>query len=163
MQPITPCLWFDGKAEEAANFYISVFRNSRIMSVARYGDAGPGPKGAAMIVNFQLEGQDFLALNGGPQYTFTPAISFLRTCETQREIDDLWTKLTGGGQESQCGWLTDKFGVSWQIVPSVLSKLMQDKDPARSKRVMESMLTMRKLDIKRLQDAANDPLARQRR
>ena len=114
-----------------------------------------------MIVTFQLEGQDFLALNGGPQYTFTPAISFLKTCETQREIDDLWTKLTAGGQESQCGWLTDKFGVSWQIVPAVLSKLMQDKDPARSKRVMETMLTMRKMDIKRLQAAANERVSGQ--
>jgi predicted 3-demethylubiquinone-9 3-methyltransferase (glyoxalase superfamily) len=153
MQPLTPCLWFDGKAEEAANFYVSVFRNSKIVSMARFGDAGPGPKGTVMMVSFQLEGQDFLALNAGPQYTFTPAISFLKTCETQREIDDLWTKLTAGGEENQCGWLTDKFGVSWQIVPSILNKLMQD--PGRSKRTMETMLTMRKLDIKRLQGAVN--------
>ena len=127
MQKITPFLWFDGKAEEAANFYTSIFKNSKILTIARYGEAGPGPKGSVMAATFQLEGQEFIALNGGPQYTFTPAISLLVNCETQAEVDGLWAKLTsGGGKEVQCGWLQDKFGLSWQIVPKAFFELMQD-------------------------------------
>ena len=153
MQKITPFLWFDGKAEEAANLYTSIFKNSKILSISRYGDAGPGPKGTAMVVAFQLEGQEFLALNGGPQFLFTEAISFVVNCETQAEIDEKWEKLSAGGRTDKCGWLKDKFGVSWQIVPTVLGKLLQDKDATKSQRVMKVMLQMEKLDIKRLRDA----------
>jgi len=153
MQKITPFLWFDGRAEEAANFYVSLFKNSRVLSVTRYGDAGPGPKGTVMIATFQLDGQRFFALNGGPQFTFSPAISFLVNCETQEEVDELWEKLSEGGERNQCGWLKDKYGLSWQIVPSVLGELMQDKDAEKSKRVMKAMLQMDKLDIKRLKQA----------
>ena len=154
MQKITPFLWFDSQAEEAAQHYVSIFRNSKILSVARYGDAGPGPKGSAMTVQFQLEGQEFTALNGGPHFKFNEAISLLVNCETQPEVDDLWAKLTaGGGQESQCGWLKDKFGLSWQIVPVGLGRMLQDKDPAKSRRVMEAMLQMRKLDLAKLKSA----------
>ena len=153
MQKITPFLWFDGRAEEAANFYVSLFKNSRVLSVTRYGDAGPGPKGTVMIATFQLDGQRFFALNGGPQFTFSPAISFLVNCETQEEVDELWEKLSEGGERNQCGWLKDKYGLSWQIVPSVLGELMQDKDAEKSKRVMKAMLQMDKLDIKRLTQA----------
>ncbi|MGH9367899.1 MAG: VOC family protein [Thermoanaerobaculia bacterium] len=140
MQKITPFLWFDGKAEEAMNFYVSIFKNSRVLSVSRYGDAGPGPKGTVMSATFQLEGQEFFALNGGPQYKFTPAISFFVNCETQKEVDELWGKLSAGGREEQCGWLTDKYGLCWQIIPSVLRKMLQDKDPVKSQRVMKAML-----------------------
>jgi predicted 3-demethylubiquinone-9 3-methyltransferase (glyoxalase superfamily) len=153
MQKITPFLWFDWKAEEAVNFYVSVFKNSRVGSLTRYGDAGPGPKGTVMIATFQLEGQDFIGLNGGPQYKFTPAISLFVDCKTQQEVDDLWEKLSMGGQTNRCGWLTDKYGLSWQIVPAILRELMADKDPEKSKRVMMAMLQMTKIDIKGLQDA----------
>src|SRR5450755_1132097 len=153
MQKITPFLWFDGKAEEAANFYVSVFKNSKILNIARFGEAGPGPEGTAMVVSFQIEGQIFSALNGGPQYTFSPAISFLVDCETQAEVDELWAKLTAGGKEVQCGWLTDKFGVSWQIIPRAFMEMMQDKDPVKSQRVFKSMMGMNKLDIATLQRA----------
>lgn len=153
MQKITPFLWFDGKAEEAMNFYVSIFKNSRVVRVSRYGDAGPGPKGSVMSGTFQIEGQEFFALNGGPQFTFTPAISFFVNCETQAEVDDLWNKLSAGGEIQRCGWLKDKFGVSWQIIPSVLGRLLGDKDPAKSGRVMKAMLQMEKLDIQRLQQA----------
>jgi predicted 3-demethylubiquinone-9 3-methyltransferase (glyoxalase superfamily) len=155
-QKITPFLWFDGKAEEAANLYVSLFKNSKVLSVTRYGDAGPGPKGTVMIATFQLEGQTFFALNGGPQFTFSPAISFLVNCETQEEVDELWEKLSEGGEKNQCGWLKDKYGLSWQIVPSVLGELMHDKDVEKSKRVMKAMLQMDKLDIKRLQQAYDE-------
>jgi predicted 3-demethylubiquinone-9 3-methyltransferase (glyoxalase superfamily) len=152
-QKITPFLWFDGKAEEAANFYVSIFKNSKIEAVTRYGEAGPGPKGSVMIVSFQIEGQKFTALNGGPQYTFSPAISFYVDCETQAEVDELWEKLSDGGRKIQCGWLTDKYGVSWQIVPRALIELMQDKDPVRSQRVFKAMLQMTKIDIEGLKRA----------
>ena len=153
MQKITPFLWFDGKAEEAMNFYVSVFKNSKVVRVSRYGEAGPGPKGTLMSATFQLEGQDFFALNGGPQFTFTPAISFFVNCETQQEVNELWDKLSDGGKKERCGWLQDKYGLSWQIVPSILGRLLGDKDAAKSKRVMQAMLQMDKLDIKGLQDA----------
>jgi len=146
-QKITTYLWFDGDAEEAADLYTSIFKNSKILNVARYGDAGPGPKGTAMTVNLQLEGQEFIALNGGPQYKFTEAISLLVDCDTQKEVDELWSKLTAGGEESMCGWLKDKFGLSWQIIPSALFRLMSDPDPEKSKRVMEAMLQMKKIDV----------------
>jgi predicted 3-demethylubiquinone-9 3-methyltransferase (glyoxalase superfamily) len=150
-QKITTYLWFDNNAEEAMNFYVSIFKNSKILEVVRYGDAGPGPKGTVMAGTFQLEGQEFMALNGGPQFKFTEAISLFVNCETQEEVGDLWKKLTaGGGAPSQCGWLKDKFGLSWQIVPSVLLKMLADKDAVKSKRVMEAMLQMSKIDISRL-------------
>jgi predicted 3-demethylubiquinone-9 3-methyltransferase (glyoxalase superfamily) len=153
MQKVVPFLWFDSQAEEAANFYVSIFKNSKIGSIARYGDAGPGPKGAVMIVSFNLDGQELTALNGGPQFKFTEAISFVVNCETQNEVDELWDRLSEGGEKSRCGWLKDKYGLSWQIVPTTLVKFMQDKDPRKSKRVMEAMLKMTKLDIKALQQA----------
>jgi predicted 3-demethylubiquinone-9 3-methyltransferase (glyoxalase superfamily) len=153
MQKITPFLWFDDKAEEAAKFYVSVFRNSKITSVSRYGDAGPGAKGSVMSATFNLDGQEFIALNGGPHFTFSPAISFFVNCRTQKEVDDLWQKLSKGGEKQRCGWLKDKFGVSWQIVPSVLGKLLRDKDPRKSKSVMKAMLQMDKIDIGRLKQA----------
>src|SRR3981189_527982 len=128
MQKITPFLWLDGKAEEAMNFYVSVFKNSKVVRVSRYGEAGPGPKGTVMSATFQLEGQDFFALNGGPQFVFTPAISFFVNCETQQEVDELWDNLSAGGKKERCGWLKDKYGLSWQIVPSALRKLLSDKD-----------------------------------
>ena len=156
MQKITPFLWFDGNAEEAANFYISIFKNSKMGKISRYGDAGPGPKGSAMSVTFQIEGQEFFALNGGPQFKFTPAISFFVNCETQQEVDELWEKLSAGGRTDRCGWLQDKFGLSWQIIPTVLGQLLGDKDPQRAKRAMQAMLQMTKLDIKKLQQAADD-------
>ncbi len=153
MQKITPFLWFDGNAEEAMNFYVSVFKNSKIVTVRRYGDAGPGPKGTVMTGTFQIEGQEFHALNGGPQFTFTSAISFFVNCETQQEVDDLWGKLSEEGETHQCGWLKDKYGLSWQIIPSILGKLLGDKDPVKSKNVMQAMLQMKKIDIKSLQQA----------
>ena len=154
MQKITPFLWFDDKAEEAMNFYISIFKNSKILSIMRYGDAGPGPKGSVMSATFQIDGQEFMALNGGPFFTFSPAISFFVKCETQEEIDRFWEKLSDGGKKERCGWLKDKYGVSWQIVPMVLGELLQDKDTARAQRVMQAMLQMDKLDIEGLKRAA---------
>jgi predicted 3-demethylubiquinone-9 3-methyltransferase (glyoxalase superfamily) len=153
MQKITPFLWFDGKAEEAATFYVSLFKNSKIVNVTRYGEAGPGQKGTVMSVVFQLEGQQFYALNGGPQFTFTPAISLFVSCETQPEVDELWEKLSEGGAKNQCGWLQDKYGLSWQIIPSVLGKYLQDKDAEKAKRVMAAMMKMDKLDINGLTQA----------
>jgi len=152
-QKITTFLWFDASAEEAAKHYVSIFKDSKILGVSRYGEAGPGPKGSVMTVNFQLEGQEFIGLNGGPQFKFTEAISLLVSCDTQKEVDELWSKLSAGGEEGPCGWLKDKFGLSWQIVPSALGKMMQDKDPKKSKRVMEAMLQMKKMDIARLEQA----------
>jgi len=154
-QKITTYLWFDKQAEEAADHYTSIFKNSKVLGVARYGDAGPGPKGTAMTVTFQLEGQQFIALNGGPHFKFTEAISLLVNCDTQKEVDELWSKLSAGGEESQCGWLKDKFGVSWQVIPTTLFRLLQDPDPAKSKRVMEAMLQMKKIDIAGLEQAYN--------
>jgi len=154
MQKITPFLWFDGKAEEAAKFYLSVFKNSRLGRVTRYGDAGPGAKGSVMTVSFELEGQQFIALNGGPHFAFSPAISFVVDCKTQQEVDALWEKLSAGGEQQMCGWLKDKYGVSWQIVPSVLNELLHDTHADTSKRVMQAMLKMRKLDIEGLKRAA---------
>jgi predicted 3-demethylubiquinone-9 3-methyltransferase (glyoxalase superfamily) len=153
MQKITPFLWFNGNAEEAAHFYVSIFKNSRIVSLSRFGDAGPGPRGSVMSVIFELEGQTFYALNGGPQFTFTPAISLFVNCETQEEVDELWAKLSRGGSGQRCGWLQDKYGLSWQIIPTILGKMLQDKDGEKSKRVMQAMLQMDKIDIKRLQAA----------
>ena len=153
MQKITPFLWFDHQAEAAMNFYVSIFKNSKVIRVSRCGDAGPGPKGSVMAATFELEGQQFSALNGGPLYTFSPAISFFVTCETQQEVDHFWNKLLEGGKAQQCGWLTDKFGVTWQIVPSVLGTLLGDKDPAKANRVMQAMLKMVKLDIATLKRA----------
>jgi predicted 3-demethylubiquinone-9 3-methyltransferase (glyoxalase superfamily) len=155
MQKIKTFLWFDGRAEEAANFYTSIFENSKIGRFLRYGDAGPGSKGSVMTVEFQIEGQEFVALNGGPQYQFTPAISLFVNCESQQEIDALWAKLTAGGKEIQCGWLTDKFGLTWQIVPAILLHLIADKDAAKSQRVMQAMMKMVKFDIAALKKAAD--------
>ena len=153
-QKITTSLWFDNNAEEAMNFYVSIFRNSRIVELVRYGEAGPGPKGTVMSGTFELEGQQFIAINGGPHFKFTEAISLLVNCESQEEVNDLWNKLTAdGGAPSQCGWLKDKFGLSWQIIPRALFEMMSDKDPARSKRVMEAMLQMRKIEISKLKEA----------
>jgi predicted 3-demethylubiquinone-9 3-methyltransferase (glyoxalase superfamily) len=153
MQKITPFLWFNDQAEEAMNFYVSIFKNSKIGSVTRYGDAGPGPKGSVMAATFQLEGQDFFALNGGPQFQFTPAISFFVNCETQEEVDELWEKLSAGGRKDRCGWLQDKYGLSWQIIPSVLNTMLRDKNPAKANKVMQAMLQMDKIDIARLKQA----------
>ncbi len=153
MPKITPMLWFDNNAEDAAQFYTSIFKNSKILQVGRYGDAGPGPKGQAMVVRFQLEGQEFLALNGGPRFTFTEAISFVVDCETQEEVDYYWDRLSAGGKEVQCGWLRDRFGLSWQVTPTILPRLLQDSDPAKSQRVMTAMLEMVKIDIAALQRA----------
>lgn len=153
MQKITPCLWFDGRAEEAAQYYVSLFKNSRITRIMRWGDVGAGPKGSVLTVDFQLEGQDFMALNGGPQYHFTPAISLMVDCKTQSEVDLLWDKLAEGGGEVQCGWVTDKFGVSWQVVPTILLEMLTDKDPKRADRVMKAMMEMKKLDFAGLQAA----------
>ena len=153
MQKITPFLWYDNNAEEAMNFYVSIFKNSKVNGVTRYGEAGPGPNQTVMVAEFQLDGQDFVALNGGPRFKFTEAISFVVNCENQEEVDELWEKLSEGGEKSRCGWLKDKFGLSWQIVPTILAELMQDKDPQKSKRVMQAMLQMDKIDIKTLQQA----------
>jgi predicted 3-demethylubiquinone-9 3-methyltransferase (glyoxalase superfamily) len=154
MQKITPFLWFNNNAEEAMNYYVSIFPNSKAGKVTRYGDAGPGPKGSAMTVAFTLDGQEFIGLNGGPQFKFSEAISFSVMCETQAEVDDLWNKLTAdGGQESQCAWLKDKFGLSWQIVPRALPELLGDKDRVKAQRVMKAMLQMKKIDIATLQRA----------
>ena len=153
MQKITPFLWFNDNAEEAMSFYISIFKNSKVLNVARYGEAGPGPNGTVMTATFQLDGQEFVALNGGPHFKFTEAISFVVYCQTQEEVDEFWEKLSEGGEKSRCGWLKDKYGLSWQIVPTVLAELYQDKDAEKTKRVMEAMLKMDKLDIKTLRQA----------
>ena len=153
MQKITPCLWFDNNAEEAVNHYLSIFKNSKINKVLRCGDAGPGPKGSVLTIAFQLEGQDFIALNGGPIFKFNEAISLSVDCKSQIEVDDLWEKLSAGGQKSQCGWLKDKFGLSWQVVPSALVEMLQDPDPEKAKRVMAAMMKMGKIDIAKLKQA----------
>lgn len=153
MQKINPFLWFDGTAEEAMNFYVSIFKNSKIESVARYGEEGPGPKGSAMSCTFQLDGQHFMALNGGPHFTFSPAISFFVNCETQQEVDELWEKLSEGGEKQRCGWLKDKYNLSWQIIPTALGQMLQDKDAEKSSRVMQAMLQMDKIDIEILKQA----------
>jgi predicted 3-demethylubiquinone-9 3-methyltransferase (glyoxalase superfamily) len=150
---ITPFLWFNDQAEQAARFYTSIFKNSGIGTITRYGEDGPGPKGSVMTVNFQLDGQEFTALNGGPHFTFSPAISFVVHCKTQQEVDEYWDRLSAGGQTEQCGWLKDRYGVSWQIVPTIMIELLQDKDAARARRVMQAMMKMAKIDIKALQDA----------
>jgi predicted 3-demethylubiquinone-9 3-methyltransferase (glyoxalase superfamily) len=155
-QKITPFLWFDDQAEEAANFYASIFKDSRIVAITRYPESGPGPAGSVLTVLFELEGQQFIALNGGPQFKFTEAISFSVDCKTQDEVDYFWEKLTAdGGQESMCGWLKDKYGLSWQIVPAIVQELLQDKDAAKAERVMKAILQMKKLDIATLQRAAS--------
>ena len=156
MQKITPFLWFDHEAEEAMKFYVSIFKNSKVLTVSRYGEAGPGPAGSVMTATFQLEGQEFMALNGGPDHKFSEAISFFVDCKTQEEVDDLWAKLSEGGQEGPCGWLKDKYGLSWQIIPAALGKLLNDPDPAKAQRVMKAMLQMKKIEIKALEQAYDE-------
>jgi predicted 3-demethylubiquinone-9 3-methyltransferase (glyoxalase superfamily) len=153
MQKITPFLWFNDNAEEAMSFYVSIFKNSKILSVRRFGDAGPGPKGKVFTGTFQLEGQLFMALNGGPQFRFTEALSLFVDCKTQEKVDELWEKLSAGGEKSQCGWLKDKFGLSWQIIPSALGEMLGDPDPVRANRAMQAMLKMKKIDIEALKQA----------
>jgi predicted 3-demethylubiquinone-9 3-methyltransferase (glyoxalase superfamily) len=153
MQRITTFLWFDKEAEEAAKFYCSIFQDSKILETARYGDAGPGPKGSVMTVQFQLDGQEFIALNGGPQFKFTEAVSLSVACKDQKEVDYYWEKLSTGGQKSQCGWLKDKYGLSWQVNPTILGEMLTDKDAKKAKRAMEAMLQMQKIDIRKLQEA----------
>jgi predicted 3-demethylubiquinone-9 3-methyltransferase (glyoxalase superfamily) len=153
MPKITPFLWFDQQAEEAANFYTSIFKNSKIDAVTRYGDTGPGPKGSVMTVAFTLDGQPFSALNGGPNYKFNPAVSFVVHCDSQQEVDDYWDKLTAGGKEIACGWLCDKYGLSWQIVPKRFLEMITDSDPQKKERVMKAMMTMKKLDLPVLEAA----------
>jgi len=160
MQKIVTFLWFDTQAEEAANLYVSIFKNSKIGKISRYGDAGPGPKGSAMGVSFQLEGQEFYALNGGPHFKFTPAISLFVNCGTQEEVDELWDKLSVGGRQDRCGWLQDKYGLSWQIIPKVLGELLGNKDPQIAQRAMKAMLQMSKIDIRALQQAAGGQSAK---
>jgi predicted 3-demethylubiquinone-9 3-methyltransferase (glyoxalase superfamily) len=155
MQKVTPCLWFDDQGEEAAEFYTSIFPNSRITDISRYGEAGPGTPGSAMTVAFELDGQPFTALNGGPEYTFSEAVSFQVSCESQEEVDHYWSKLSEGGEEGPCGWLKDRFGLSWQIVPKRLMELLSDPDRERSQRVMTAMLEMKKLDIAKLREAGS--------
>jgi predicted 3-demethylubiquinone-9 3-methyltransferase (glyoxalase superfamily) len=154
MPKITPCLWFDTEGEDAARFYTSVFPNSKIVDIARYGSAGPRPEGMVMIVSFELDGQKFLALNGGPEFTFNEAVSFEVSCETQEEVDAFWSKLSDGGEEGPCGWLKDRYGVSWQIVPTRLNELIADPDREKSQRVMRAMLSMKKIEIDELERAA---------
>jgi len=165
MKKITPFLWFDNQAEEAMNFYVAIFKNSKALGVIRYGEAGPGPKGTVMTAHFRLDGQELFALNGGPYFKFTEAVSFSVDCKSQAEVDYFWERLSAGGQKSQCGWLKDKFGLSWQVVPTVLIELLQDKDPEKSKRVMAAMLKMHKLDIAALKRAygAAGPASRSKR
>ena len=153
MQKISPFLWFDSNAEEAVNFYVSIFKDSKILSVTRYGEAGPGPAGTVLTIAFQLQGQEFIALNGGPHFKFTEAISFSVNCETQEEVDAYWEKLSAGGEEGRCGWLKDKFGLSWQVNPVILGQMLQDKDPDKANRVMQTMLKMDKIDIPTLKKA----------
>jgi predicted 3-demethylubiquinone-9 3-methyltransferase (glyoxalase superfamily) len=157
MQKITPFLWFNNNAEEAVNFYISIFKNSKIVNISRYGEAGPGPKGTVMSATFELNGQEFMALNGGPHFSFSPAISLFVKCETQQEVDEFWEKLSAGGKKERCGWLTDKYGLSWQIIPNALGRMLQDKDPEKSKRVMKAMLQMDKINIDGLKQAYEQP------
>ncbi len=157
MSKITPCLWFDTRGEEAAEFYTSIFENSRILDVIRYGEAGPGEAGKAMTVTFELDGQRFVALNGGPEFTFDEAISFQIDCKSQDEVDDYWSRLGDGGEEGPCGWVKDRFGLSWQVVPTRLTELLSDPDPETSQRVMRAMLEMRKIDIAALEQAAGVP------
>ena len=157
MTRITPCLWFDTEGEEAATFYVSLFKNSRITEVSRYGEAGPRPAGSVMVVSFELDGQPFTALNGGPEFTFDEAISFQIDCSSQDEVDRYWEGLTAGGEEGPCGWLKDRYGVSWQVVPSELITLLQDPDPGRSQRAMAAMMTMKKIDIAAVRAAADAP------
>jgi predicted 3-demethylubiquinone-9 3-methyltransferase (glyoxalase superfamily) len=154
MKNITPCLWFDDKAEEAASFYVSIFKNSKITNVSRYGDAGPRPKGTVMAVTFELDGDKFMALNGGPLFTFSEAVSFVVKCASQQEVDHFWDKLSAGGKPGRCGWLKDKYGLSWQIVPTALEELMTDPDATKSSRAMQALLKMDKLDIQGLRKAA---------
>jgi predicted 3-demethylubiquinone-9 3-methyltransferase (glyoxalase superfamily) len=154
MQKITPCLWFDTEGEEAATFYTSLFPNSRIVDVTHYGSAGPRPEGTVMTVTFELDGQTFVALNGGPEFTFNEAISFQVSCETQEEVDAFWSALSEGGEEGPCGWLKDRFGVSWQIIPTALPELLSDPDRDKSQRVMQAMLKMKKIEIDALERAA---------
>ena len=146
-------LMFEGAAEQAMNFYVSIFKNSKVKDISRYSDVGPGPKGSVMTAAFELDGQEFVALNGGPQFKFNMAVSFVVNCETQKEIDEMWDKLSAGGRPNQCGWLTDKFGLAWQIVPTILPKLATDKNPAKVSRVMQAMMQMTKIDIAKLQQA----------
>ncbi len=154
MQPkITPFLWFNDNAEEAMNYYVSIFKNSKVLSINRYSEAGPGPSGSVMTATFELDGQQFTALNGGPEFGFTEAISFFVNCETQQEVDELWDKLCAGGEASMCGWLKDKYGLSWQIIPKALGELLGDKDPEKAGRVMKAMLQMQKIDVKKLKEA----------
>jgi predicted 3-demethylubiquinone-9 3-methyltransferase (glyoxalase superfamily) len=153
-QKITPCLWFDTEGEEAASFYVSVFPNSRIVDVARYGEAGPRPEGTVMTVDFELDGQKFVALNGGPDFTFSEAVSFQVSCESQDEVDAFWSKLSESGEEGPCGWLNDRFGLSWQIVPTALPRLLGDPDREKAQRVMQAMLKMKKIEIGTLEEAA---------
>jgi predicted 3-demethylubiquinone-9 3-methyltransferase (glyoxalase superfamily) len=153
MPAITPFLWFDGKVEEAMDFYLSIFQNAKVVDVTRYTEAGPGKPGTVMTATFELEGQRFIALNGGPQFPFTPAISMFVACTTQQEVDELWDRLSAGGELQQCGWLKDRYGLSWQIVPAVLLEMLQDTDTARASRVMRAMMSMIKIDIARLQQA----------
>lgn len=156
MQQITPFLWFDNQAEEAANFYVSIFKNSKILDVQRYGEAGPGPKGTVMVMSFELNGQKFTALNGGPVFKFNESVSFVIDCKDQAEVDHFWNKLTSdGGQESMCGWLKDKWGLSWQVVPKALIEALSDKDPKRAQRAMQAMMQMKKIDIQKIKDAAD--------
>ena len=156
MQKITPCLWFDTEAEEAADFYVSVFKNSRTLDVSHYGDAGPRPAGMVMTVTFDLDGQEVIALNGGPDFTFNEAVSLQVNCETQDEVDWFWSQLGEGGELGPCGWLKDKYGVSWQVVPTALNELLSDPDTARAQRAMKAMLTMSKIDIEALRRAADE-------
>ncbi len=156
MSKITPFLWFDTQAEEAATFYVSIFPTSRIVEVARYSEAGPGPAGSAMTVHFELDGQEFLALNGGPEYTFTEAVSFVVTCTSQEEVDRYWEKLSEGGEEGVCGWLKDRYGLSWQVTPTILPELLTDPDREKAGRVMQAMLQMKKIDIAGLQRASDE-------
>lgn len=157
MQKVHPCLWFDSQAEEAAAFYVSIFKNSKILEVMRYLEGGYRPAGSVMTVRFVLDGEEFMALNGGPQFTFSPAVCFVVNCETQEEVDRHWEKLSAGGEEGQCGWLTDKFGVSWQIVPKALLSMLRDTDTAAAQRATAAMLQMKKLDISSLERAHENP------
>lgn len=154
MHKITPFLWFDDNAEEAMNYYISIFKNSKVVSLSRYGEGSPRPAGTVMVATFELDGQELMALNGGPEYKFTEAISLFVTCETQEEVDWYWNQLSSGGEEGPCGWLKDKFGLSWQIVPKALGELLGDPDPAKAQRVMRAMLQMKKIDIASLKRAS---------
>ncbi|MBA2698849.1 MAG: VOC family protein [Nocardioidaceae bacterium] len=154
MKTITPCLWFNTEAEDAANFYTSVFEDAKILDISRYGEAGPGQAGTVLTVSFELRGQEFVALNGGPEFTFSEAVSFQVSCESQDEVDRFWRALSEGGEEGPCGWLKDKYGLSWQIIPTILPELLSDPDPEKSQRAMAAMLSMHKIDIEELQRAA---------